>query len=88
MTQEQMPHKLTLNERKSPTMTGVAEVISFDDRAVVLKTGLGMLTVHGQNLQLKQLSPDGGQVAVEGDVSALVYAQSGPERNFWGRLFG
>ena len=81
MTQEQMPHKLSLNERKALTMTGVAEVVSFDDRAVVLKTSLGMLTVHGQNLQLKQLSPDGGQVA-------LVYAQAGPDRNFWGRLFG
>ena len=88
MTQEQMPHKLTLNERKALTMTGVAEVVSFDDRAVVLKTSLGMLTVHGQNLQLKQLSPDGGQVAVEGEISALVYAQAGPDRNFWGRLFG
>ena len=88
MMQEQMPHKLTLSERKSLTMTGVTDVISFDDRAVTLKTGLGMLTIHGQSLQLKQLSPDGGQVAVEGEISALVYAQIGQERNFWGRLFG
>ena len=70
-----MPHKLTLNGRKELTMTGVTEVVSFDEMCVVLKTSLGMLTIHGQNLQLKNLSQEGGQVAVEGTVSAFVYEQ-------------
>lgn len=70
-----LPHKLTLVERKSMTMTGVTEVISFDENAVVLKTGLGVLTVHGQGLQLKNLSVEGGQVAVEGTISAFVYEE-------------
>ena len=48
MTEEQFPHKLTLQERKSLTMTGVAEVISFDESLVVLNTSLGVLTVQGQ----------------------------------------
>lgn len=82
-----LPHKLTLNERKSLTMTGVTEVISFDDNAVVLKTGLGTLTVQGQQLQLKTLSLDGGQVAVDGQVSALVYEEPRPSGGFMHRLF-
>ena len=36
-----LPHKLTLNDRSSLTMTGVTEVVSFDDSAVVLRTELG-----------------------------------------------
>ena len=80
-----LPHKLTLNERKGLTMTGVTEVVSFDDSAVVLRTGLGILTVHGQQLQLKNLSLDGGQVAVDGTVSALIYEEPRPERGW--RLF-
>ena len=68
-----LPHKLTLTERKNMVMTGVTEVISFDENAVVLKTSLGLLTVHGQGLQLKNLSLEGGQVAVEGSISACVY---------------
>ena len=47
----QLPHKLVLNERKTLTMTGVTEVVSFDDTAVILKTGLGTLVVEGQQLQ-------------------------------------
>ena len=70
-----LPHKLTLTERKNMVMTGVTEVISFDENAVVLKTGLGLLTVHGQGLQLKNLSLEGGQVAVEGSISAFVYEE-------------
>lgn len=71
-----MPHKLTLSERKVLTMTGVTEVVSFDENAVVLKTSLGDLVIHGQNLQLKNLSLEGGQVAVEGSICAFLYEQS------------
>jgi len=71
-TQLQLPHKLTLNERTSLTMTGVTEVVSFDDSTVILHTGLGTLLVQGRDLQLKTLSLDGGQVAVDGTVSALI----------------
>ena len=84
--QLQMPHKLALDGRKSLTMTGVTEVISFDDTAVLLRTSLGDLSVHGQQLQLKNLSLDGGQVAVEGSIAALVYEE--PRRGGLKRLFG
>lgn len=70
-----MPHKLTLNQRNQLTMTGVTEVVSFDEGAVVLRTDLGTLEVQGSQLQLKTLSTDGGQVAVEGTVSSLLYEE-------------
>ena len=70
-----LPHKLTLSERKHLTVTGVSEVVSFEENGVVLRTSLGLLTVHGQGMQLKMLSPDGGEVAVEGTVSAFVYEE-------------
>lgn len=83
----QLPHKLTLNERKSLTMTGVTEVLRFDDTAVVLRTGLGILEVQGQELVLKTLSLEGGQVAVDGHISALFYEEPRPIGGFWSRLF-
>ena len=85
MTEDQFPHKLTLNERKHLTMTGVTEVVSFDETAVVLQTGLGLLRVQGQDLKLKTLSLEGGQVAVEGSISALVYEEP-RESGLWQRL--
>ena len=87
MEQLQFPHKLTLNERKALTMSGVTEVVSFDDTAVVLRTGLGTLEVQGQELVLKTLSLEGGQVAVDGHISALFYEEPRASGGFFGRLF-
>lgn len=82
----QLPHKLTLNERKNLTLTGVTEVVSFDENSVTLHTVLGTLEVQGQELQLKTLSIDGGQVAVDGHISALYYEEPRNVRSFWGRF--
>ena len=85
MPEEMLPHKLQLSERKVLTMTGVTEVVSFDETAVVLQTSLGLLIVQGQQLSLKNLSLDGGQVAVDGTISALSYEE--PRQGGWRRLF-
>ena len=88
MAQEQLPHRLTLSDRKALTMTGVTEVVSFDDTVVVLRTGLGTLVVQGQQLQLKQLTLDGGNVAVDGHISNLTYEETRASGSWLGRLFG
>lgn len=85
MAQEQLPHDLILKDRQKLTLTAVTEVISFDETAVVLKTELGLLTVHGQGLQLKELSVEGGQTCVEGSISALLYEE--PRQGGWLRRF-
>jgi len=83
-----LPHTLTLSERSSLTMTGVTEVVSFDENTVMLHTGLGTLIIHGQNLQLKQLAPEGGQVCVEGSVTALIYEEAQKGGSWFRRLLG
>ena len=88
MGEEQRPHRLTLDQRRALTMTGVTEVISFDEESVVLKTELGTLLVQGRQLQLKALTPEGGQIAVEGTISTLSYSEP-RERGGWrSRLLG
>ena len=82
----QLPHKLTLNQREDLALTGVTEVVSFDESAVILKTNLGMLTVLGEDLVLKTLSVEGGQVAVSGHISALQYEEP-RSSGLWQRLF-
>lgn len=90
MAEERMaiPHKLTLNERKKLTVTGVTEVVSFEENAVILKTALGTLMIQGNQLQLKTLSLEGGQVDVEGSVSALIYEEPRSAGGVLRRLFG
>ncbi len=90
MTDQQpvLPHKLTLTDRKTLTVTGVTEVVSFDETAVIAHTQLGTLVVQGKDLQLKTLLPEGGQVAVAGEISALIYEEPRVSGSFWQRLLG
>ena len=88
MAQEQMPHRLTLSERSRLTVTGVTEVISFEETAIVLQTCMGLLQVQGSGLQLKNLSLEGGQVEVDGSVSTLAYEEPRQAAGWKRRLFG
>lgn len=82
-----LPHKLILNERNALSITGVTEVVSFDENAIVLKTSLGDLIVQGRDLHLKTLSLDGGQVEVTGHVAALDYQEPRSGGSWTKRLF-
>lgn len=86
MAEGQLPHKLQLNERRNLTMNGVTEVVSFEETAVVLQTSLGTLIVQGEGLQLKTLTLEGGQVAVDGHICALIYEEP-RQSGGWRRLF-
>ena len=86
MSEGQLPHELELKERRELTMTGVTEVVSFEEHAVVLRTALGTLIVQGRELQLKTLSLEGGQVAVEGSIAALIYEEH--RSSGWRRWLG
>lgn len=81
-----MPHKLTLSEGSRLTVTAVTEVVSFDENEAILHTPLGPLIVQGEHMQLKTLSSEGGQTAIEGTVTALYYDQS-KKGGFLSRLF-
>lgn len=84
----QLPHKLTLSDRRQLTVTGVTEVVSFDENAVLLRTEQGDLLIQGRDLQLRQLSLDGGQVAVDGNVAAMVYEEPRQGGSWLRRLLG
>lgn len=88
MGQQEAGHSLSLEGRQRLRMSGVSEVISFDENTVVLVTALGTLMVHGQQLQLKTLSVEGGDVAVEGQICALIYEEPRKSGGWLRRLLG
>lgn len=85
MTEITGSHDLRMEDRKKITMTGVDQVVRFEDNTVVLQTQLGQLHIHGQDLQLKGLSLEGGQAAVEGKITALIYEEP-RDRGIFGRF--
>ena len=79
-------HVVTLVDRKRLSLTGVEDVDCFNEQLVVLRTGLGTLTVAGAGLNISRLSLEDGCVEVEGEVDALEYSGGRKKGGFWSRL--
>ena len=59
---------LILENREKLTITGVVDVLSFDDQIVIVETQLGLLTVKGEDLRINKLSIDSLEVIIEGQI--------------------
>ncbi len=71
--QEENKSNLNLENRKKLTISGVIEVISFDELKIDLTTNLGNLTIKGEDLKMNKLDVQNGDVIIEGNVALMVY---------------
>lgn len=81
---------LILENRGKLSISGVLDVLSFDDQVVMVETELGLLTVKGENLSINKLSIDTSEVIVEGDISYLAYSDKETDKskgNFMSKIF-
>lgn len=81
---------LILENRGKLSISGVLDVLSFDDQVVIVETELGLLTVKGENLRINKLSIDTSEVMVEGTISLLSYSDKDSEKvktSFMSKIF-
>lgn len=82
------PHNLSLEERKKLTVSGVTDIVSFDEQTIVSETELGELTIKGEQLHIVRMSVDTGELTVEGEIVALMYSEiQQTSGSFFSRLF-
>ena len=67
---------LILENREKLTVTGVIDVLSFDDQIVIIETELGLLTIKGEDLRINKLSIDSSEVMIEGQIYNLGYSEN------------
>ena len=68
-------HKLILSNRRTGTITGVADVISFDITEVLLETEQGMLMIKGADLHVNRLTLEKGEIDIEGRIDSIAYSE-------------
>ena len=84
------PQNLVLEDRARLSVTGVLDVDSFDEEAVLLVTELGYITLHGMDLHISKLSLEEGQLVVEGEITGVEYSDHegiGKDGGFFKKLF-
>ncbi len=84
-------HKMTMMNRKNCSLTGIMDVIAFDENEVILETDMGMLMVKGQGLHVKRLTLEQGEVELEGRIDSFLYSEqkslAAKGESLLGRLF-
>lgn len=81
---------IILENREKLHISGVLDVLSFDDQIVILETELGLLTVKGENIRINKLSLDTSEVTVDGEISQLSYSEKDAENKaggFFNKIF-
>ena len=77
---------LILENRGKLSVSGVNDVLSFDDQVVIVETELGLLTVKGENIRINKLSLDTSEVIVEGEICYLSYSDKNTDKGNGGSL--
>lgn len=70
-------HEIVMLNRKTLAVTGVQKVESFDAEEFLLNTECGFLAIRGQNLHIKNLNLEDGEVAIEGTILDMGYIDGG-----------
>lgn len=69
-----------LENREKLNISGVKDVLSFDDQMVILETELGLLTIKGENLRINKLSIDTLDVSIDGKINSLIYSENSGDK--------
>ncbi len=82
-------HEFFVRARKEAEISGVSEVLSFDESTVLLRTVCGEMTVEGKDLKIGTLDTERGKVSLTGKIDAVYYSmdQGEEKRGFFGKLF-
>ena len=71
---EERKSSLSLEDRKKLTLSGVLEVVNFDDEKISLNTILGNLAIKGEGLKMNKLDVQNGDVIIMGYISSMIYS--------------
>ncbi len=81
-------HAITLENRQRALLTGVSDVVSFNEQEVIMVTDGGDITLIGEGLHIARLNLDDGQLVVEGDISGIEYGLPPQQRRgLFARIF-
>lgn len=83
-----VPHNLILEDRKHLMVSGVSDIDSFDEEAIVVYTVMGELTIKGSDLHINALNLETGELTVEGSMYSFVYQETEKSKgSFFSKIF-
>lgn len=67
-------HKLTLDNRKKITLTGIKDVVAFDTNQALLESTLGMIHIKGKDIKVTKINVETGLTDIDGHIDSIAYS--------------
>ena len=87
MDSVEMSHGIIAESRKKLNVSGVRDVLSFDEETIELDTVQGRLTVKGEGMHIVSFHTESGDLSAEGRLHAFVYVTDERSGGLFSRLF-
>jgi len=83
-----LPHSVIIEGRERINLSGVTDVVSFDENIIETVTTRGYLSIQGNDLHIDSMSVNTGDLIVTGELTSLVYSTDDRGREgFFSRIF-
>ena len=89
MDEKKIKHRLIIEAREKILVTGVKEVLSFDEQTIIAQTDMGALVIKGAELHVTRLNLDSGELDIDGRFNNLIYEEhlGSSGKNLFSRMF-
>ena len=88
VTEIRKEHEIKIIKRKEMSISGVEEVISFDEESVRLMSSEGEIYIEGEDIKIGVLDTDRGLVTLSGKINGFYYVSEdkGTKKGFFSRF--
>lgn len=82
-----LQHKLVLENRTEMAVSGVTQVVAYDENRVVIRTDFGTLIITGRDMVAGEISSSGNTMKLTGNIDNIQYKGARDKRqNLLSRL--
>lgn len=75
-------HKISVIDRRTAELTGINDVISFDDNSITAHSALGDMIIEGEELKIDNFSSEKGLLTVIGKMNGIYYLEHDTKKRF------
>lgn len=73
-------HGVIIENREKMSVSGVNDVETFDENTIVIHTVMGIMTICGSCLHIRELNVDTSDLNIEGNIDSIEYRNESYEK--------
>ncbi len=80
-------NNIIIENRKKFNISGIKDVVSFDEETIILESVLGRLVLKGSGMHIQSFDAQTGDLLGEGRINAAVYTVDEKSGGLFSRIF-